>query len=128
MAGDKNHGVIANPDQKLAFDYFIFEEHAVGRGGLLPDFERGAHACWYYCVCAHANLASVSEGAIYEGELDTHPALNNIARSVALQYQLNDPSEFVVFMPLVIQEAIRSGLGWDPKVLNAASERFKYVI
>lgn len=112
----------------LSYTYFMFEAHSVSHGGFLPDFERGAHACWYYCQCAHTHLEAVDEGATLEGELDTLPALNNMARSVATMYQLEDPDSFLVFMPLVIQEARRIGLSWDPRVLNPGKESFQHII
>lgn len=117
-----------NPDLKMALDYFIFEEHSVSKGGFLPDFEKGAHACWYYCYCAHQNLQAVADGATLEGELDTLPALNNIAQSVALQYGFNDPSEYLVFLPVVLKEAERMGMGFDPRVLRPGDESFQHVI
>ena len=129
MTSDKNHGVAPTPGASVVYEYFIFEEHSVSKGGLLPDFERGAHACWYYCICAHQSLESSDEGAVYEGEADLlGPALNNIARSIAMQYQLEDPSQFMVFMPIVIEEARRVGMGWDPRVLNPQDTSFMYKI
>lgn len=113
---------------KIRYEYFMFEDHSLSQGGLLPDLDRGAHACWYYCQCAHQHLQAVDEGATLEGELDTLPALNNIARSVATMYQLEDPDSFLVFMPLVIKEALRVGLTWDPRVLNPGKDSFQYVI
>ena len=114
------------PDKPtIRYDYPVFEAHSVSKGGFLPDFEKGAHACWYYCQCAHLNLQSEIDGAVYEGEQDTIEALNNIARSVAIMYQLESPDDFLKFMPVVLKEAERVGLGYDPKVLAPWLSEFK---
>ncbi len=112
------------PKGHLAYEYVIYESHSVSKGGFLPDFERGAHACWYYCVCAHQNLQSSDDGATYDGEQDTWPALNNIARSVCTLYQLESPEDFLKFMPVVLKECDRVGRLWDPRVLNPWLHQF----
>lgn len=118
----------SEPGMRITYTYFMFDDHSLSHGGLLPDLERAPHACWYYCQCAHQHLQAVDDGATLEGELDTLIALNNMARSVAVMYQLNDPDEFLVYMPLILKEALRVGLSWDPRVLNPGKESFQHVV
>lgn len=122
MSQKNNEGI------KLKMDYFIFEDHSLSKGGKLPDVDRRPHACWYYLICAHQNLESAAEGATYEGELDITPALNNIARSVATQYNLDSPDDFLKFMSVCVAEADRIGRTWDPRVMKPWLEPFKHKI
>lgn len=109
----------------IEYEFFMYEDHSIAKGGKLPNFERGAHACWYYLICAHANLESVQEGATYEGEMDTVNALNNIARSVAMQYRLDSPDDFLKFMPVCVDECMRIGKPFDPRVLKPWNEEYR---
>ena len=114
---------------RITYRYFIFESRTVAKGGYLPNFDRRAHACWYYLDCAHKHLESLADGAVYEGEDDLKGnALNNIARSVAIQYRLDDPGEFFKFMGVCMQEAARTGIGIDPRVLLAGDQSFRHSI
>lgn len=103
----------------LSMPFFI--GHSTLQGGVLPPFERGAHACWYYCRIAHKHLERVAEGATYVGEDDHIDSLHNIAISVAMMYRLESPSQFEKFMMLCRIEAIRCGNHWDDRIMDPFS-------
>lgn len=93
----------------------MFESRLIQNGGLLPA-EKGAHACWYFCRIAVGHLERFDEGAIYEGEPDPSNGLFNVAKGVALAYDLDSPDDFLKFMSVCRKEAIRSGLHWDSRL------------
>lgn len=93
----------------------IFDHHTERFGGALPD-EKGAHAAWYYCLCAHGMFKDIREGAQYEGEHDHQNMLNNLIRSVAALYQLDSPNEVLKYMIHARLEALRLELEWDDRV------------
>ena len=103
----KNHAMVAPR----------FVSHLIQNGGFLPDHP-GAHACFYYCRSAFHALQKVDGGADYADERDHVIMFNNLARSVAMLYQLEDPSKFLIFMDYVKAEAIRDKLGWDHRIEN----------
>lgn len=100
-----------------------FVSHLIQYGGFLPDMP-GAHACFYYCRIAIRSLKAVRDGAQYQGEMDHQQMLNNIARSVALLYRLDSPSDFLLFMPYVKAEAMRLELEWDINIEHPAAETY----
>lgn len=112
------------PDVGFVPAKFIFRDHAASSGGLLPDFEMGAHACWYYARCAHKNLSTVDEGAWYEGERDHVDSLNNLAVAIARQYQLDSPEDFLKFMLVVQMEAARCDKPWDNRIIEPWKHAF----
>jgi hypothetical protein len=95
----------------------FFIHHTMLHGGVLP-LEIGAHACWYYCRVAHKHLERVAEGATYVGELDHVDSLYNIAKSIAMMYRLESPSEFTKFMLVCRLEALRCGMPWNDAIID----------
>lgn len=112
-----------NLPEGASLDMFKFAHHSTLMGGLLPDDPR-AHACWYYCICAHKNISESKEGALWVGENDNLIRLNNIARAIALQYNLESPDEFLKFMGHCRLEAARCNIGWDSRIEAPFNEAF----
>ena len=94
---------------------FRFVSRTILAGGCLPNVD-AAHACWMYCRQAMVMLHEIQEGAQYEGENDHVNMLNNIARSVAAQYELESPAEMLKYMPDCLMEAVRDDLPWDRRI------------
>lgn len=103
---------------KANLDMPFFMGHTLVQGGLLPTFERGAHACWYYCRIAHRHLEHVAGGATYVGELDKVDSLYNLAKGIAMAYRLDSPAEFTKFFMVCRLEALRCGMHWNDEILN----------
>lgn len=102
---------------------FVFEDHTTPNG-VLPR-EPGAQACWYYCKCAIPIVHKVMEGATLEGERDRDiNVLNNLARNVAVQYSLESPDEFLIFMDYCKAEALRCDLAWDERIEKPSQYTF----
>lgn len=95
----------------ISFD----KETGVYHGGLLEDLPQ-SHAAWFYCRCAHQLFHEIDSGAQYEGEDDHINMLNNLCRSIAAQYNLESPSLLLQQIENVKAEAMRCGMGWDPRV------------
>lgn len=93
---------------------FVFVSHTQPNG-LLPMDSR-AQACWYYCRIAHGHFHAIDDGAQYEGERDHQESLKNIVWSVAKLYRIEDPDEFLRFMPVCKAEAERHELEWDVRI------------
>lgn len=104
-------------DARFVRWYPTFAHHTESKGGMLPN-EKGAHAAWYYVICAHKSLEQVRLGAEYEGELDHVVMLNNIVRSIAAIYELDSPGELLKFIPHCRLEAVRCDISWDDRVEN----------
>lgn len=97
---------------RINFEYHVYPEHTVPRGAL-PN-ERGAQACWFFYTRAQQMKEAVGESTadqiLLEGELWMDKRYEQLARSVALMYQLESPDEFAKFWQYVKQEAWVCGL------------------
>lgn len=109
---------IPGRDKETGIQYqpVIYLHHTVGGGGLLPNDELGAHACWHYAYRAHLHLRSVDSGGVYDGDNDPLLNLMNILHSTMKIYQIEDREEIRKYLWLVKAEAARCQLGWDTRV------------
>lgn len=97
---------------KITLTPIRFTDHTVPFG-VLPNHP-GAQACWYFYLLAQKNKEQVGSGPedqiLLEGEMWMDKHYVQIARSVALLYQLESPDEFAKFWKEVKQEAWICGL------------------
>ena len=99
----------------LTIHYKIFVDQIAPDGFLTND--KACHACWYFYLCAESNRRQV--GKSIEDQILEYDAVNNtvplwndkrynaIAKSIALMYGLESPSEFEKFWVNVRLEADR---------------------
>lgn len=101
---------------KIKFTYPIFTDQIEPKGRLIID--RACHACWFYVSLAMKNLELVGIGpesqVIVVEDGGPTPLWNKlnfdqIARSIALMYQLDSPEVFLRYRPLIEREALRLG-------------------
>ena len=112
---DYNEQKRAMQDVGFVRTFPVFAHHTEPQG-LLPDMKE-SQAAWYYCMCLVGLLKELDEAhAEYEGERDHTNMANNIARSVAVLYDLDSPSEIFKFLPACKQEAERINIGWDARM------------
>lgn len=100
-----------NSPKNLHYDRFVYEQFTTPNGPL--PREMGAQACFFFYMSAEKMREIVGDGAstqiIYEGDLwmDTH--YENLARGIAAQYGLADPSEFERYWDAVRQLCEQEG-------------------
>ena len=102
--------------RELKLNYPMFVDQVEPKGRLIID--RRCHACWYYYILASKNLAKVGRGP-EDQIIEVDPGLetplwmdlrfDQLARTIAMMYQLESPDEFLRFFPIVEQEANRLG-------------------
>lgn len=100
-------------DAKINITYPVFPDHTTPTGAL-PN-ERGAQACWYFYLLAQKNKEKVGDSiedqfGLLEGDPWHTKHYEQIARTVAMIYQLESPAEFAKFWRYVQQEAYVCGL------------------
>lgn len=86
----------------------IFPDHTFPKGALSTDMR--SQACWYYYLLAQKQYEKVGESTDDQfAILDINPWQNThyeqLARSIAMLYQLESPSEFAKAWPEVETEA-----------------------
>ncbi len=92
----------------------MFRDQIEPKGRLVIAKE--CHACWYYFMLAYSSWESAGDGP--ESQIITvDPALqtpewmerrfDQIARTVAMIYQLDSPEAFLPYFPIVEREAKR---------------------
>lgn len=102
---------------KLQYQYPMFVDQ-IEPNGLLTRDPR-CHACWWYAVLAQKNKALAGSGP--EDQIITYTVgetpptwmdknYEQIARSVALQYGLADPGDFLRYRATVWAEGQRLGI------------------
>lgn len=89
---------------KMRLTYFTYPELT-----LLPQDDR-AYACWYFYTLAQQQKEKIGESiddqfGILEGERWMSKQYVQLARSVALMYQLESPDEFAKFWKYVWLQA-----------------------
>lgn len=97
---------------RINFTYHVFPTHTVPYGALPKD--KRAQACWFFYTRAQSIKErvgnSIDDQILLEGELWMDKRYVELARSVALIYQLDSPDEFAKFWQYVQQEAYVCGL------------------
>lgn len=93
---------------KIQLQHFTFPDHTHPKGKLPRD--KRAQACWYFYLLAQKNKEMVGDSTedqfgLLEGELWMDKRYVQIARSVAMIYQLESPDEFAKFWEYVEAEA-----------------------
>jgi hypothetical protein len=106
------------PDtSKLRYDYPIFEDQIEPKGLLTRDPR--CHACWWYAMLAQKNKRLVGKGPedqIIVYDVGSTPPVwmdknyEKIARSVAIQYGLESPDDFLRYRAVVWAEGVRLGM------------------
>lgn len=100
---------------KIEVTPFIFIDHMMANGGVLPDSKAmESSAAWYFAKCAHQAIDSVTEQVGYEGETDETINLRPLADSVCSLYGVNI-EEMMKLMPLVRREAFRCNIFWNDR-------------
>lgn len=120
---------------KLHYEYPMYEDLMEGGelGGAL-SLDKRSHACWTYLKLAHRSLRAWGEGIdnqqIQYRVGETAPEWNEsrfeeIARSIAIQYSLESPEEFLHdhWKARAWQTAQVLGLPVDPRVWQVAPGR-----
>lgn len=112
---------------RIHYAKMMFPGKTTQAGGFLPPVME-AHACYYYAVCAHKHLQSAMRGAIFEGEDDHTTRLDSIARSIAVVYGLESPSDFLKHINAVrAQVTIVERGGWDRRVEDPYGQEGKII-
>lgn len=103
------------PDKKhLHYDQMIFVDQIEPKGLLTRDPR--CHACWWYAMLAQKNKAEVGDRLedqiiVYDtgstAPLWMDKNYEKIARSVAIQYGLESPEEFLRYRAVVWAEGKR---------------------
>lgn len=95
-----------NPDN-IRYEPFKFPDQTIPVGKLLPDL--ACQAAWYYYTLAHKIYAFDKEGQFgtLEHELWLDPKYEQLAYTIATQYSLDSPDDFMKFMPIVALECER---------------------
>lgn len=97
---------------EMHFRPLSFPAHTVPDGHLPEDIR--AQACWYYYLLAHSRWEKTDRGIdnqiVLEGERWLSPHYDRLAKTVAMIYGLESPSEFAKFWRYVEAEAARQGL------------------
>lgn len=119
----------------LHYDYPIYEDLLEGgkEGGAL-SIDKRSHACWTYLKQAHASLQAFGTGIdsqqlqykVGEQVPDWNESrFEEIARSIAIRYQLESPSEFLNdhWKARAWQTAQVLGLTIDPRVWQVSPGR-----
>lgn len=93
---------------KATLNHFEFPDHTIPKGRLPRD--KRAQACWYFYLLAQKIKEKVGDSTedqfgLLEGELWMDKHYVQLARSVALIYNLESPDEFAKFWPQVTEEA-----------------------
>ena len=94
----------------------LFTGHTEREGGLLPNTNPAAHACWYYARLAMLSLERYDEGRALVDDPEIEIRLESLAWSVSDFYGLDNPGEFLAFIRLVKKEAQRCALPWDERI------------
>lgn len=83
---------------KLNLTPFTFPDHTTPKGRLPKDMR--AQACWYYYLLAQKLKEKVGDSiddqfGLLDGELWMDKRYEQLARTVAMIYQLDSPDEFL---------------------------------
>jgi hypothetical protein len=91
---------------KINYEFPYFPDQTAPKGNLIND--SACHACWYYYLLAHKMWAKVGDQfGVLEGNPWLTKHYEQLAKSVAIMYGLNDPSEFMKYWPLIAMECSR---------------------